>query len=101
MLFSDLKFKHVRVDLVVEQLATQKVYIGSKPVLTLCMLGNFLRFYVVTFLKKIFRIPSVWLIVWILIRPDILSGLIWIQIVCKGYQQTTKVAACRQRVMPM
>ena len=30
-------------------------------------------------------------IVWIQIRPDILSGLIWVQIVCKGYQQTTIV----------
>ena len=27
--------------------------------------------------------------VWIQIRPDILSGLIWIQTVCKDYQQTT------------
>ena len=26
---------------------------------------------------------------WIQIRPDVLSGLIWIQTVCKGYQQTT------------
>ena len=24
---------------------------------------------------------------WIQIRPDIMSGLIWIQTVCKGYQQ--------------
>ena len=29
--------------------------------------------------------------VWILIRPDILSGLILVQTVCKGYQQTTLV----------
>ena len=28
---------------------------------------------------------------WIQIRPDILSGLIWVQTVCKGYQQTTLV----------
>ena len=26
---------------------------------------------------------------WIQIRPDILSGLIWVQSVCKGYHQTT------------
>ena len=26
--------------------------------------------------------------VWIQIRPDILSGQIWVQTVCKGYQQT-------------
>ena len=28
---------------------------------------------------------------WIQIRPDILSGLIWVQPVCKGYEQTTLV----------
>ena len=27
--------------------------------------------------------------VWIQIRPDMWSGLIWIQTICKGYQQTT------------
>ena len=26
--------------------------------------------------------------VWIQIRPDILSGLIWVQTVCKDYQPT-------------
>ena len=30
--------------------------------------------------------------VWIQIMPDDLSGLIWIQIICKGYQQTTLVS---------
>ena len=29
--------------------------------------------------------------VWIQIRPDIKSVLIWVQTVCKDYQQTTKV----------
>ena len=29
--------------------------------------------------------------VWIQIRTDILSVLIWVQAVCKGYQKTTKV----------
>ena len=28
---------------------------------------------------------------WIQIRPDLLSGLIWVQTVCKGYQQITPV----------
>ena len=28
--------------------------------------------------------------VWFEIRPDILSGLIWVQTVCKGYQQTAR-----------
>ena len=31
--------------------------------------------------------------VWIQIRTDVLSVLIWIQTVCKGYQQVTKFAA--------
>ena len=29
--------------------------------------------------------------VWVQIRTDILSVLIWVQTVCKGYQQTTLV----------
>ena len=36
--------------------------------------------------------------VWIQIRSDILSGLIWVQIVCKDHQQMTKFTADRQRV---
>ena len=37
--------------------------------------------------------------VWIQIRTNLLSGLIWVQTVCKGYQQTIKVAARKERVM--
>ena len=36
--------------------------------------------------------------VWVQIRTDILSVLIWVQTLCKGYQQTTKVAASKERV---
>ena len=36
--------------------------------------------------------------VWIQIRTDVLSVLIWVQTICKGYQQTTKVAACKEIV---
>ena len=36
--------------------------------------------------------------VWIQIRTDILSVLIWVQTVCKGYQQMTKVATSKERV---
>ena len=36
--------------------------------------------------------------IWIQIRTDVLSVLIWIQTVCKGYQQKTKVAASKERV---
>ena len=32
--------------------------------------------------------PSECQTVWIQIRPDILSGTIWVLTVCKGYQQT-------------
>ena len=35
--------------------------------------------------------------VWIQIRTDVLLVLIWIQNVCKGYQQTTKVATSMER----
>ena len=37
----------------------------------------------------IFSMPSGCQTVWIQIRPDNLSGLIWVQTVCKGYQQST------------
>ena len=40
-----------------------------------------------------FSLPSGCQTVWIQIRPDILSGLIWVQTVCKRYQQMIKVAA--------
>ena len=32
------------------------------------------------------------------IRPDILSGLIWVQTVCQGYQQMTMEATSRQKL---
>ena len=50
------------------------------------------------FSKNLSGIPSECLTVWIQIRPDILSGLIWVQTVCKGYQQMTKVATRGERV---
>ena len=37
-------------------------------------------------------------IVWIQIRTDRMSVLIWVQTVCKGYQQTIEVAASKERV---
>ena len=40
------------------------------------------------FFRKILSwIPSECQTVWIQIRPDIMSGLIWVQTVCNGYQQ--------------
>ena len=49
------------------------------------------------FQNQLFRIilsgiPSECQTVWIQIKPDIMSGLIWIQTVCKGYQQTILVS---------
>ena len=60
--------------------------------LTSCMLGNFSCFFVVDanfFQNQLFRkifseIPSECQIVWIQLRLDILSGLIWVQTACKG-----------------
>ena len=50
----------------------------------------------------IFSIPLKYQSVWIQIRPVIwvpdLEGLIWVQPVCKGYQQTTKLAPSVQKV---
>ena len=60
---------------------------------TLCPLGNFSCFFVVcwlfsksTFPKILSGIPSECQTAWIQIRADILSGRIWVQSVCKGYQ---------------
>ena len=41
--------------------------------------------------KILSGIPSECLTDWIQIRPDVSSGLIWVQSVCKGYEQTTLV----------
>ena len=65
--------------------------------LTLCMLRNFfmifchllifLDFFPKKFLQEYHQCQTVW----IQIRPDILSGLIWAQTVCKDYHQATTV----------
>ena len=47
-------------------------------------------FKIIFFPKNSFKI-TMKVSVWIKIRSDIMSGLIWVQAVCKGYQQTTKV----------
>ena len=54
------------------------------------------------FLNELFQenlsgIPSECLTVRIQIRPELL-GLIWVQTVCKGYQQRAKVSTSRERV---
>ena len=58
------------------------------------------------FQKIISRIPSQCQTVWIQIKPDILSGLIWVQTICKSYQQMTLVSLtdqlyiCRKNLGP-
>ena len=66
--------------------------------LTLCMLGNFsfsccplLTFFQNKLFQKILSgTLSECQTVWIQINTNILSVLIWVQTVCKCYQQTTK-----------
>ena len=64
--------------------------------LTLCPLGKFSRLFVSavffsksTFSKNSFRNMIECQTIWIQNRPDILSGLIWYQTICKTFQQTT------------
>ena len=61
----------------------------------LCLLGTFACFFVVCccqlFLKIPSGIPSECQPDRIQIKPDVLLGLIWVQSVCNGYQQTTLV----------
>ena len=55
------------------------------------------HFIIVQYLT-LWMLPSGCQTVWIQIRPDIMSGLIWVQTVCKCYQQMTKVTVSGQRV---
>ena len=74
--------------------------------LTPSILANFACFLIVcrffsksSFFQKILSgIASRCQTVWIQIRPDIMSGLIWVQTVCKGYQQIYVVVNGWQRV---
>ena len=56
-------------------------------------------FFKFNFFKKFFQeLLSECQTVCIQIRTDILSVLIWVQTVCKGYQQMTNIATCKERV---
>ena len=78
----------------------------SEETLSSLRLGKCFIFFVVCcffqsqlFLKILSGIPTECQTVWIQIRPDILSGQIWVQTVCKSYQQTTLgVKECRDVV---
>ena len=54
-------------------------------------------FFKILFQKHLSGIPSECQLVWSQIRPNVLSGLTWVQPVCKGYQQMTKKVV-RERV---
>ena len=85
---------------VVHRALSDKTYflLGLLSPLTLCMLGKFhdffsrlLKFYKINVLDFFLAgIPSESQTVWIKIRPDILSGHIWVTMVCKDHRQTTK-----------
>ena len=70
----------------------EKVYFFYFQILLLLFLHTLLLCHILLFGCWIFSIPSGYQTVWIQIRPDIRSGLILVQTVCKGYQQTTRVA---------
>ena len=56
-------------------------------------------FFKINFFEKILSgMPSECQTVWIQIRPNNLLGLTWFHTVCKGYKQTTKLAASKERV---
>ena len=75
--------------------------------LDLCMLGNFSCFcccvkifFKINFFKKFFQ-EHYQSVKWFGFKSDrtnILSALIWVRSVCKGYQPMTKVAASKERV---
>ena len=82
-------------------IAPLRVRLTSLRLLTLCMLGNFSMLLLLStdFLKKIISktLPECQK-VWIQILTDALSVLIWVQTVCKVYQQMAKVSTCKERV---
>ena len=71
------------------------VGILPKKTLSICMLGNFSSFccHLLAFKKNR---NTIRVSVWIQIRTDILSVIIWVQTVCKGYQ--LKAATSKKRV---
>ena len=79
----------------------EKVYFDQLLIFQYCFYYSFTLYYCAIFNSlnaESFSIPSGCQTVWIQIRPDILSGLIWVQTVCKVYKQMIKVTASRQRV---
>ena len=50
------------------------------------------------FISKLFFYSSITLSGFLTVCIDVLSAMIWVQIVYKGYQQTTKDTASKERV---
>ena len=74
---------------------TQKTgFLTSRPILTAYwvifhVVCHLLIVFKINFFRKFFQEYHECQTVWIQIRPDILSGLIWVQTVCIGYQKMT------------
>ena len=64
----------------------------------ICPTKRTLGLYGLTFSKKSFKEHYQCQMVWIQIRTWWREVLIWVQTVCKGYQQTTRVTARKERV---
>ena len=81
----------------VQHSITELLDLKVNSILTLYPMGNISCFFVVwyffqnqLFWKISSGLPSECQTDWIQIRPDVLLGLIWVQTVCKSYQQTTQ-----------
>ena len=88
--------KHERLCSMQRVWAQKSSLSGAITGLTLCPPRNCFPLFVVQiqFQNQLFRkiLSGIWSecqIVWIQIRPDKMPGLIWIQTVCKSYQQMT------------
>ena len=97
---------HITTNKVVElAVAADSPLTSHNNVLILCVPGIFivccrlLKFSKLIISKKsLSETQSECQAIWIQIRTDILSVLIWVQTVTKGHQQTTNVAASKERV---
>ena len=76
---------------------------------SLCMLGNFFKYLFLSKFSKNSLFPPIILLIYNLnvkqfgsqMKPHILWGFIWIQIVCKGHQRSSKFTASGLRVKTM
>ena len=86
---------HATISIILHELSVLPI------LLTLYVLGNFSSadFFQNYFFRKILAGTHFeYHTAWIQIRAAILLVLIWVQTVCKGYQQTTRVVTSKERV---